>query len=402
MKNVIRKEENNNIVDELSRTFLNSTLKEIMSSINAECGSFFLLDSKNKELVMSSFSNSVNLDLKGLRQKIGEGIAGTVAATQSPILVKDISSDSRFRRNGFNHYHTNSFISLPLVSSRGPLGVINLADKSSGEPFSEKDLELAVAIAKYFCLIIDNLDSCMGSTTQEKETLNRQKMALEKYASMGKLAAGVVHEINNPLDGVTRYTNILLEQLQDNSIAREYLLEVKKGLSRIANITRSLLEFSHYFNPSQIKSYVDLHRLIDESLDSLRAKINGNIKVSKEYTEHLPRIADIGIQHAIVNMLKNALDAMPCGGTLCVSTEMNDSMVKITFKDTGVGIPSEILDHIFEPFFTTKSIDKGSGLGLSICKEIINKYEGDIEVQSFPGQGSNFTISIPDKYLENA
>ena len=385
----------------LLRSFLSNTLKEIMSVINAECGSLFLFDSQQKELVLDSFYNSGTIHLEGLKQKIGEGISGKVVNIKTPILVKDIANDSRFRRNGFTHYRTNSFISIPLNTSRGILGVINLTDKSSGDAFCEKDLEFAVAISKYACLIIENFNIC-GELRQEKESLHKQKSLLEQYASVGKLAAGVVHEINNPLDGVIRYSNILLDQLKDNSIAREYLLEVKKGLHRIANITKSLLEFSHQINSTKSKKYVDLHQLIDESLDLLREKRNGNIRLNKKYTNNLLRVLDHGLSHIFVNMIKNAFDAMPDGGELEVTTDLKDNLIEICFTDTGLGIPADIRERIFDPFFTTKSIDKGTGLGLAICNEIISKYEGRIDVQSSPGKGSTFIVLIPHKYLENA
>lgn len=392
-----------NEASDILRSFLNSTLKEIMSVINAECGSLFLFDSGNKELVLNSFYNRGNIQLQGLRQKIGEGIAGKVIDIKVPILVKDINTDSRFKRNGFTHYKTNSFISIPLYTSKGLLGIVNLADKSSGGPFTEKDLEVAVTISRYVCLTVDSFNNAAG-LKEEKENLNKQKSLLEKYASVGKLAAGVVHEINNPLDGVIRYANILLQQLENNSVAREYLLEVKKGLNRIANITKSLLEFSHWvnLNASSIKKYTDLHKLIDESLDVLRERINGNIQLEKRYKENLPHILDIGLSHVFINVIKNALDAMPSGGRLKISTEINDSMVEISFKDTGLGITDDIRERIFEPFFTTKSIDRGAGLGLAICNEIISKYEGRIEVQSLAGNGSKFTVLIPKRHLKNA
>lgn len=386
---------NTNDKDATIKNLLNDTLKDIMSVINAECGSLFIFDSKNKELVLDQFYNSGNFSIKGLKQGMGEGISGKVADIKTPILVKDITRDSRFRRNGFKHYRTNSFISVPLIASGELLGLINLADKSSGEPFSEKDLECAVAISKCACLVVDTFYN-----------LDKQKLHLEQYASVGKLAAGIVHEINNPLDGVIRYTNILLEQMENNSnsTAKEYLLEVKRGLNRIANITRSLLEFSHQvnFHPKQVKKYIDMHGLIDESLSLLRYKLNGNIQIDKRYKDNLPKILDLGLSHVVINIIKNALDAMPGGGTLAISTDIDDSVVEISFEDTGSGIPLDIRNRIFEPFFTTKAIDKGTGLGLAICNEIITKYDGRIEVDTSCGQGSTFTIVIPKKYLENA
>lgn len=388
--------------DGILKGFLNNLLKEIMSVIDAECGSLFLFDSSQKELVLNSFYNSANLHLEGIRQRIGEGISGKVADIQEPVLVKDIDIDMRFRKNGFRHYRTNSFISLPLVTARGIIGLINLADKASGKPFSEKDLESASTISRYACLTIDSFHSC-ADLKQEKEMLDKQKSLLEKYASVGKLAAGVVHEVNNPLDGIIRYTNILLNQIDNNSIAQEYLLEAKKGLNRIANITKSLLEFSHQVNSdSQAKKYIDLCRVIDESLYVLGDTINDGIRIHKKYKDNLPKIRDFGICHVVINIIKNAIDAMPSGGILEISADLKDSALEINFKDTGLGIAPDIREHIFDPFFTTKSIERGTGLGLAICNEIINKYEGRIEVISVPGQGSNFTISIPKKYLENA
>lgn len=382
---------------------LNDTLKEIMSVLNAECGSLFLFDSEEKELILDSFYNSNSLRLEGIRQRIGEGISGKVADIKIPVLVEDIDLDSRFKRNGFKHYRTDSFISIPLYISNNLLGVINIADKSTGNPFSQKDLEFVSTLAKYVCLIVDNLlDS--GRLKQEKESLDKQKLLLEKYASVGKLAAGVVHEINNPLDGIIRYTNILLIQLENNPIVREYLLEIKKGLIRINGITKSLLEFSHQVNSNalQIKNYVDVNKLIDESLGIFEDRINGGIKIEKRYQNNLPKILDLGISHAFINIIKNALDAMSQEGRLMISVGLRDSLIEISFKDTGLGIPSEIKERIFEPFFTTKDRGKGTGLGLAICHEIINRYAGKIEVESVQGQGTTFTILIPKKYLENA
>ncbi len=398
----IKTYDSNQISNLLSR-FLSSTLREIMALLNAECGSLFLFDGKTRELVLELFYNAQDLHLQGLRKRIGEGILGQVADIKMPVLVKDINRDLRFRRNGFNHYHTNSFISIPLFNALGFLGILNITDKSTGGPFSEKDLELSVTLCKYVCKITDNLLK-FEMLKEEKGNPDKQKNELEKYASIGKLAASIVHQINNPLDGVIRYTNIILSQMDNISATREYLLEVKKGLNRIANITKSLLEFSHQVNSNTpaIKKYVDVHKLIDESLDLLDAKINHNIQVNKEYKEFLPRILDLGLQHAVINIIKNALDAMPTGGVLEISTDMNDGMVEISFKDTGFGIDNEIKNRIFEPFFTTKSIEKGTGLGLAICNEIISKYEGRIEVQSSLGQGSIFTVVIPKKYLQNA
>jgi K+-sensing histidine kinase KdpD len=373
-----------------------------MSVTQAECGSLFLVDSSNQELILDTFHNAESLNIQGLRQRRGEGVAGKVIDIQTPVLVQDINKDNRFSCNGFKHYHTNSFISVPLMSAKGPLGLINLADKSTGSSFTEQDLKYAVSIAKYACTCIDNFNTNV-ELQQEKEANEKKMEQLGKYASVGKLAAGLAHEINNPLDGITRYVNMLLNQLEESSVAREYLLEVKRGLQRIANIIRSLLEFSFRVNASAsgARNYVDLSTLIDESLDMLRSHLRENIKIHKNFGV-LSSILDLGLQHVILNMVKNAVDAMPGGGVLEVVTVAQQNGINIIFKDTGNGIPSEIAQQVFEPFFTTKSIDKGTGLGLAICKEIVHKYEGKIELESLPGKGTTFTVFIPQKFLKNA
>lgn len=376
-----------------AKDFLNTALKEIMSILSAECGSFFVFDSEKKELVLNSYLNSRDINISEIKRRVGEGISGKVIEYKTPILVRDINIDPRFSRNGFDHYHTNSFISIPLFGTEGLIGLINIADKSNGEPFSEKDLQFAVTLCKYACAIVENIFK------------PDQKKMLEKYANVGKLASGVVHEINNPLDGIIRYTNMLLSQAEEDSTKKEYLLEIKNGLERIAGITKSLLDFSHLINSDSLKfkRYVHISSLVDESLDSLRHIIKENIKIIKNYNTDLPRMVDIGagILQVLINIIRNANDAMPEGGTLEISTYRKGEVVYISFKDTGTGIPLEIKERIFEPFFTTKAFGKGTGLGLSISSEIIRKYEGEIQVQSTPEAGSTFTVLIPKKYLDN-
>lgn len=383
--------------------FFGNILKEIMSILNAECGSFFLFDPENKELTLNSYFNCNSIGVKNIKKRVGEGILGKVLESKVPILVRDIDIDSRFDRNGY-HYHSKSFISIPLFISGKLIGIINITDKTTREAFSEKDLQFAATLCKYGCTAVENLFSSPVPAGEKEILGDRKKTLLEKYASVGKLAAGVVHEINNPLDGIIRYTNILLNQINEQSATREYLMEIKKGLNRIGVITKSLLEFSHIVNSSDFrksKNYVNIHEMLDESLDIFKERLNADIKIVRRYKASLVHILDMGIFHILINIIKNAIDAMPEGGTLEITTENKDSALYIGFKDTGIGIPEEIKEQIFEPFFTTKNIGKGTGLGLAICKEIIDKYEGKMSVQSQQNEGSIFTILIQEKYLKN-
>lgn len=382
------------------KNFLKDSLLEIMSILKAESGSLFLFDGQSKEMVLESFQNSQKISLAGIKFRMGEGVAGKVIESNTPVLVKDIDTDRRFHKNGYAHYHTNSFISVPLVTPDRLIGLINIADKSTNEAFSEKDLEFASTLAEYACIIAYNLD-LSEKLRVEKEELDRQKALLEKYATVGKLAAGVVHEVNNPLDGIIRYTNMLLSQIDTNSVTREYLLEIKRGLSRIENITKSLLQFSHQVNSNPAKyAYSDLQCVIEDSLGAYTGRISGNIRVNGKFGVPGLKVLDLGLSHIFVNLIKNAIDAMAEGGSLDIETSIREDQLVISVADSGVGMSEAVISHIFEPFYTTKAHDKGTGLGLSICREIVNRYDGNISVESAINKGSTFTIVIPRKFIK--
>jgi two-component system, NtrC family, sensor kinase len=381
---------------ELSKSFLNGTLKEMMGCLKAECGSLFLFDSRTDELVLNNFYNSQPLPIKGLRHKVGHGICGKVIRLREAVLVKDIDRDLRFHRNGFKHYRTGSFMAIPLFVNGSAFGLINIGDKSNGKQFSEKDLAFCVALARLACRIIENL-LYSSRIRQENERLFREKSLLEKYAAVGRMASGIVHEIANPLDGVIRFANLLSDKIEKNPRSGGYLSGIKTGLNRIRDITLSLCNFGRQFKieAGQERIDADVNKLLDDSLAIFQDRISGRIKIKRNYRKRLPPVADQGLQQVFINLIKNALDAMSEPGELRIRTGLRRNYLVITIKDSGHGILPEVRDHIFEPFFTTKNQEKGAGLGLSICKEIVNGYRGQISVQSKPGQGAEFCVALP-------
>ncbi len=179
---------------------------------------------------------------------------------------------------------------------------------------------------------------------------------------MGKLAAGVVHEVNNPLDGIMRYTNMLLDHVPDNSVEKEYLLEIKKGLQRIANTTHSLLEFSRQVNSGSVahsRKISEISRLIDDALDCFPGKLDA-IRVTRKFEHTREHIIDMGLHHVFSNIIKNAIEAMSGKGELLIETHEAGGMLSVSFQDTGVGIPDDISGKIFDAFFTTKIVNKGT------------------------------------------
>jgi len=226
-------------------------------------------------------------------------------------------------------------------------------------------------------------------------SLERRLHRAEYQASIGKLARGIAHELNSPLDGVLRYAHLALEQLTEDSPVREYLVHVKEGLDRMVRSVRAFLEFSRQVT-TPVNHVTNLNQLIEDALLLVqhRAKFQ-QVRVVKQLDEALPPILDGGLQHAIVNLIKNAFDAMPRGGTLTMTSRHDEAHVEVDIEDTGSGIPEDIRSRIFEPFFSTKPIHQGSGLGLIIAKEVIERSGGTIDFTSQAGVGTTFRIRVP-------
>lgn len=379
------------------------TLNRCMQSVNAGSGSIFLLDEEKEELVLEIVKNRENLHLEGIRKRLGEGISGRVALERKPLLVEDIRGDSSFQFDAqSHHYQSRSFLSIPLESSGNLIGVLNISEKSGGIIFDTKDLDSVLNICKNLGVTIYNLKDFLkkqhGLNKELTEQLKDLKNLVEqskKFSSVGKLVGGFVHEINNPLDGIIRYINLSLDCVAEEGVVREYLLEAKQGLNRIAQFVRSLLDYSWSLSSQERK--IDINRILEESLFLYGSYFNSyNIEVNKDLSPDLPKIADQGLKIVFNNIIKNACEAMKKnGGELIVSTSIIDTYVEIEFSDTGEGIPRDIQEKIFEPFFTTKNIGEGSGLGLAISREVIQRYNGKLFLRDKKGKGTIFVIRLP-------
>lgn len=386
------------------RDFLELALTTCMNFLKSKSGSIFLFDDKRQELVLKIARNSYNSGkrrcLEGIRENLGEGISGLAAFKRQPLLVKDTRRAPRLQnRLRFNHYRTNSFLSVPLMVNDKLIGVINMTDKADRKTFNAKDLRLISPFFNYIALTIHKISKA-GPIENIEEPKDDGQNKSEKFASLGKLVAGIAHELNNPLDGVIRYANLSLECLPEEGIVREYILEAKKGLNRITGIIKSLLNFAQTFSPV-FNQPADVNKIIEDSLFMMGPYTQSrNIEVVKQFNQNLPNVCEGGLKLVFTNIIKNACDAMPKGGTLKVRTEKGDGVIEISFSDTGPGIPEKIRERIFEPFFTTKEMGKGSGLGLAICYDIIQRHNGKILLEETETEGAGFTIQLPVNGLE--
>jgi two-component system NtrC family sensor kinase len=233
--------------------------------------------------------------------------------------------------------------------------------------------------------------------TEELVAMQARVAQSERLASLGMLAAGVAHEVNNPLGGILALTGLTVEDMRDDDPNRENLEEVIRQTERCRDIVKGLLEFSR-----QSKSHtelVDLNKVLEDTLFVLsKQALFFNINLVQNLAPGLPRVMADGsqFQQVFMNILMNAVQAMGERGTLTIVTRRGTpDCIEVAISDTGQGIPPDQIDRIFDPFFTTKTSGKGTGLGLSIAYGIVTTHRGAISVRSEVGKGSTFTIRMP-------
>jgi PAS domain S-box-containing protein len=233
----------------------------------------------------------------------------------------------------------------------------------------------------------------------DRVKLEEQLQQSDKLNSIGLLAAGVAHEVNTPLAGISSYTQMLLSQLPADDSKSRVLEKILTQTQRASGIVNNLLNFSRTsgtdFGP------IDINRVLDDTLQLLELQLRkGNVEVVRRYAEELPEAyANAGkLQQVFMNLILNARDAMPDGGRLEIETESVDHMLVARVRDTGIGIAPANITKIYDPFFTTKGVGQGTGLGLALSYGIVQEHSGRIFVESQPGRGTTFTIKLPSRY----
>ena len=277
-----------------------------------------------------------------------------------------------------------------IIKSRDEIG--SLADS-----FNQMTTELKMANEK----LVDwgkTLEKKVEERTREIKEMQAHLIQSEKLASIGKLSAGVAHEINNPLGGILMYSHLILEDAEEGSQTAENLKKIINETTRCKNIVRGLLDFARPKEPEI--SNIDLNELLDGTLSLLeRQVLFQNIKVDKQYAGDLKKISADGaqLQQVFTNIILNAAEAMDGRGTLTLVTVcgLDKKQMEVQIRDTGQGIKEEDRQRLFEPFFSTKEVGKGTGLGLAISYGIIQRHKGTIQVQSEVGKGTTFIIQLP-------
>jgi two-component system NtrC family sensor kinase len=263
------------------------------------------------------------------------------------------------------------------------------------------------------------LEQKIAARTKELDEAQNQLIQSEKMAAIGELAAGVAHELNNPMGGILGYAQYAQEKLSKKQASElnekdiesqcRFLADIEQQARRCKTIVKNLLKFSRTSSKADF-AYFDMNQALEETLTFVKHQLDmKKIELEMNLDENLPKYLGNAsqLQQVFTDMMLNAQQAMPEGGELKIETRYSPPIgeftgcVEVEFSDTGSGIPSEALNKIFEPFFTTKEVGKGTGLGLSISYGIVKEHQGDILVRSKIGEGTTFMIVLPLELAED-
>jgi two-component system NtrC family sensor kinase len=263
--------------------------------------------------------------------------------------------------------------------------------------YAGRTLVLNIAIAP----LQDSLEQTGALVVLEDVTskirLEEQLQQREKLSSIGLLAAGVAHEVNTPLTGVSSYTQMLMGMLAETDPKHALLQKVRRQAERATNIVNNLLNFSRTGGATEF-SEIDISRVLDDTMQLLEPQLRGNqIEIIRHYDSPTALVfGNAGkLQQVFTNLLLNARDAITAGGSIRISTETSEEHLTIEVSDSGMGIAPENVAKIYDPFYTTKGVGRGTGLGLAVSYGIVQEHSGHISVESSPGRGTTFRITLP-------
>lgn len=277
--------------------------------------------------------------------------------------------------------------------SRGSVEVVYAEEKLplSAGPFLKEEQNLLDAIARQIAFIVERQEA-----EEERAQLQKQLMHADRLATIGQLAAGVAHELNEPLSSILGFAQLAQRNPRLPEETMHDIQRIVTASLHAREVIKKLLLFAR--QTPTFKGHTNLNNIVSEALGLFEHRFeNDGIELVCTFCPRMPEMtADAGqLTQVLVNLVVNAIQAMPEGGKLNVLTDVQGQYVVCIVEDTGVGMTEEILDRLFVPFFTTKEVNQGTGLGLPVVHGIVTSHGGTIEVKSKPGKGTKFTIRLP-------
>jgi signal transduction histidine kinase len=389
-------------------TVLERILNSACDLLGAVAGTLFLVEGPEHELVFRVVKGSKET-LLGRRLPADTGIVGEVASTRLAQIVNRVELYENWFQgiDAATGLRTRSILAVPLVKEDASIGVLELINKRDEANFHASDVAMLEAFAGQAVVALENAhlherlqarNRELRQAMRELQEAQEQLIQKEKLASVGQLAAGVAHEINNPLSSILLYADILCKEIStQNTQQGQDLQLIMKEAMRCRTIVNDLLSFSR--QNEILAQATDLNALLEEIADEIgiHERFRG-VRIEMDLDSGLPIIeADpFQLRQVFSNLMNNAADAMPGGGTLTLRTRQGpwSGLITAEVQDTGEGISKENMKKLFTPFFTTKPMGKGTGLGLAIIYGIVKMHRGDISVQSQLGQGTTFSLIL--------
>lgn len=349
--------------------------------VGAERGSLFVKDARTGDLVSHVFHGD---ELATLVVKAGQGLAGDVAATGRIVRLLDAYQDPRFDRSidAATGYRTRALLAVPLRVRGGEvLGVLEVLNAARGA-FDAEDEAFLTAFAAYAAVALENA------------RLLEQRLHAERLATVGRLAATLVHDLSSPLSAVRGYADVL-EQDPPAELRRRSAAGIRRQALRMGEMLRAILGFVRG-DASFLFAKTDLDELLDEVAEDLAASsAGGGVRVVREPGRvGAARVDPAALRRVLENLARNAAQAMPQGGTLTLAATSEGEHVVLRVSDTGLGMDADTRARLFEPFFTRGKRD-GTGLGLAIVRRVVTAHGGEIQVESTPGTGTTFRVRLP-------
>jgi signal transduction histidine kinase len=381
-----------------------------------ELAAVFIADAQGN-LTIGGFGgasqNVVKRAMKSFEYPLSGGITGHVFETGESLVVNDVLLDARYQ--SIKGWQAGSEMCVAIRDGMKILGIIDV-ESSSRNAFTHNDFMALESLAGILASVLSSADqyqrlqitiSQLRSTQEElRDRMEAQRRAenrlvqAAKLAAVGEMAAGIAHELNNPLTSVTGFAELVLEDMPETDGNRKDLELVMREARRARDVVRRLLDFARQSESTRARA--SLNEIVDDVVALSRHLIhNSGVELTINLDENLPWVmVDANqIKQVLLNLVHNALQAMPSGGRMEISTckeSRNErEWAKVTVMDTGVGIPQPEQNRIFEPFFTTKGDQGGTGLGLSVTYGIVTDHGGQIDVESEPDKGSKFMVWLP-------
>ena len=381
-----------------------------------ELCSVFIADEKG-DLTIGGFGgtsqNVVKRAMKSFEYPLIGGITGHVFETGESVVVNDVLQDNRYR--SIKGWQAGSEMCVAIREGERILGIVDV-ESSSRNAFTHNDFIAMESLAGILASVITSADqyqrlqvmiSQLRSTQVELRARMEAQRSAEnrlvqaaKLAAVGEMAAGIAHELNNPLTSVTGFAELALDDIPEESETRKDLEIVMREAVRARDVVRRLLDFARQTESERARA--SLNEVVDDVVALSRHLIRtSGVTLKLDLEKNLPWVlVDVNqMKQVLLNLIHNALQAMPAGGEMIIATastyrDARDWII-VSVCDTGVGIPKLDQARIFEPFYTTKGNQGGTGLGLSVTYGIITDHGGQIDVESQPGSGSKFTVWLP-------